>query len=214
MIYFFHNNLCVFIVTGIFSYLLGSIPFGPLFTRFAGLGDLRHIGSGNTGATNVLRTGRKGLAAATLLLDAAKGSIAVILTSVFFPHLSSQTSVIAALAAVIGHCYSVFLGFRGGKGVATGLGALLALSPTTGLFGCATWLCVAWITRISSAGALAAFIFMPIVASIKYGFSLQHSFIPITTFLISAFVVTRHHSNITRILSGKESKISTHKQTH
>ena len=211
MIYFFHNNLYVFIVTGIFSYLLGSIPFGPLFTRFAGLGDLRHIGSGNTGATNVLRTGRKGLAAATLLLDAVKGSIAVILASVFFPHLSSQTSAIAALAAVVGHCYSVFLCFRGGKGVATGLGTLLTLSPMTGLLGCAVWLCVAWLTRISSAGALAAFIFMPVIALIKYGFSFHHSFIPITTLFISIFVVARHHSNIARILSGKESKIGAHK---
>ena len=209
--FFFHNSFLVFMTTGILAYLLGSVPFGPILTSLAGAGNLRQIGSGNTGATNVLRTGHKGLAAATLFLDAAKGSVAVILFSALFPHLSSQTSAIAALAAVVGHCYSVFLCFRGGKGVATGLGTLLTLSPMTGLLGCAVWLCVAWLTRISSAGALAAFIFMPVIALIKYGFSFHHSFIPITTLFISIFVVARHHSNIARILSGKESKIGAHK---
>ncbi|MBR2124604.1 MAG: glycerol-3-phosphate 1-O-acyltransferase PlsY [Acetobacter sp.] len=212
----FHNDFCVFIVTGSLAYLLGSIPFGPILTKLAGLGDLRHIGSGNTGATNVLRTGHKSLAAATLVLDAAKGSVAVLLIPIIFPHLSLQTAVIAAFFAVFGHCYPVFLEFHGGKGVATGLGTILALSPITGILGCVLWLCAARFTHISSVGALSAFTLMPIIACINFfikdGLSFHQAFIPITTFLISSLVIARHRGNVTRLLSGKEPKIGMSKQ--
>ncbi|MGX7346080.1 glycerol-3-phosphate 1-O-acyltransferase PlsY [Acetobacter pasteurianus] len=190
------------------GYTLGSVPFGLLLTNLAGAGDLRKIGSGNIGATNVLRTGRKDLAAATLLLDAAKGFLAVAIAWIMTPpDFSDRTVTVAALAAVVGHCYPIFLGFRGGKGVATGLGAMLALSPLTGLAGCATWLGVAKLTRISSAGALAAFIIMPAVLLALYGFSFQASPKPLAAVLISVLVIARHHENIVRIFSGKEPRI-------
>jgi glycerol-3-phosphate acyltransferase PlsY len=190
------------------GYALGSVPFGLILTNLGGAGDLRSIGSGNIGATNVLRTGRKDLAAATLGLDAGKGFLAVLIAWVMTsPDYSDHTASLAALAAVVGHCFPVFLGFRGGKGVATGLGALLALSPITGLVGCAVWLSVAKLSRISSAGALAAFVVMPIVILALYGFSFQASPKPMATLLISLLVIARHHENIARILRGTESRI-------
>ena len=142
------------------GYLLGSIPFGVLLTRAGGAGDLRSIGSGNIGATNVLRTGRRGLAAGTLLLDGAKGALAVSLAAAF---AGSVWMPLAAIAAVVGHCFPVWLRLRGGKGVATGLGTLLALDWRMGLGACAVWLAVFAATRISSAGALAAFAAAPLL---------------------------------------------------
>ncbi|MBO1323764.1 glycerol-3-phosphate 1-O-acyltransferase PlsY [Acetobacter sp. TBRC 12305] len=195
------------------GYVLGSVPFGLLLTNLAGAGDLRKIGSGNIGATNVLRTGRKDLAAATLALDAAKGMLAVVTAWIMTPpDFSDYTSTVAAIAAVIGHCYPIFLGFRGGKGVATGLGVMLALSPLTGLAGCAVWLGVARLTRISSAGALSAFIAMPVVILALYGFSFQTSPKPLATVLISLLVLARHHENIGRILSGTEPRVGEKKR--
>src|ERR1043166_1476393 len=131
------------------GYLLGSIPFGLVLTRLAGLGDIRKIGSGNIGATNVLRTGNKPLALAVLLLDSGKGAVAVLLAARF----GENPALAAAVGAVLGHLYPVWLGFKGGKGVATTLGTLLALSWPVGLIGCAVWLLVALIFRISSAAA-------------------------------------------------------------
>ncbi len=141
------------------SYLLGSVPFGVVITRALGLGDLRKIGSGNIGATNVLRTGNKGAALATLLLDSGKGAMAVILAYALGIDFAAPY---AGLAAFLGHLYSAFLGFKGGKGVATYLGTLLAIAPLAGLLACASWLAVALTIRISSASALAASVLAPV----------------------------------------------------
>ena len=178
------------------GYLAGSIPFGLILTRFAGLGDIRAVGSGNIGATNVLRTGRRGLAAGTLLLDAAKGAAAVSLVGYF---AGPVWMPLAAMAAVVGHCFPVWLGFRGGKGVATGLGALLALDWHVGVLACATWLAVFAVTRISSAGALAAFAVAPIAAAL-----LSPPFWWVAPLGIAALVWARHHANIRRLLAGTE----------
>ncbi|KGB23989.1 Acyl-phosphate:glycerol-3-phosphate O-acyltransferase PlsY [Acetobacter tropicalis] len=191
------------------GYVLGSVPFGLILTNLAGAGDLRKIGSGNIGATNVLRTGRKDLAAATLGLDAAKGLLAVLIAWIMTPpDFADRITSVTALAVVVGHCYPIFLGFKGGKGVATGLGAMLALSPLTGLAGCAAWLGIARLTRISSAGAIAAFIVMPVVNWALYGFSFQASPKPMATLLISILVLARHHANIGRILNGTEPRVA------
>jgi glycerol-3-phosphate acyltransferase PlsY len=180
--------------------LLGSIPFGLLLTRAAGLGDIRAIGSGNIGATNVLRTGRRGLALATLLLDAGKGAAAVQMAPLVFG--STIWMPLAAVAAVVGHCFTPWLGFKGGKGVATGLGVLLALDWRIGVISCATWLLVALTTRMSSAGALAAFLISPATA---------WWFLPpfwwIAPWAVALLVFYRHEANIKRILEGTEPKI-------
>jgi len=183
------------------GYLAGSIPFGLVLTRLAGLGDIRKIGSGNIGATNVLRTGNKPLAAATLILDAGKGGfIALALLLAGFP----QEAVLAGVAAVFGHNFPIWLGFKGGKGVATTLGVLTALSWPVGIVCCATWLVVAAIFRISSLSALVALALSPI-----YAWYLA----PGMPMLIwAALVLTilsfiRHHANIRRLLTGEEPKI-------
>jgi len=147
------SGASVLMVVAALAYLLGSIPFGVVITRAMGLGDLRAVGSGNIGATNVLRTGNKGAAAATLILDAAKGGIAVLIARAVVGEDAAQ---VAALAAFLGHLFPVWLGFRGGKGVATFLGTLLALAWPVGLAACGTWAVVVALTRISSMGALAA----------------------------------------------------------
>ena len=180
------------------SYLIGSIPFGLILTRMAGLGDIRAIGSGNIGATNVLRTGRRGLAAGTLLLDAAKGAASVQAAGLF---AGTQWMPLAAILVVIGHCFPVWLRFRGGKGVATGLGALLALDWRVGLLACAAWLAVFAVTRISSAGALAAFAIAPLAAA-----SLSPGKWWIAPLAIAILVWSRHHANIGRLLAGTEPK--------
>jgi glycerol-3-phosphate acyltransferase PlsY len=185
--------------TAALGLLCGSIPFGLLLTRAAGLGDIRAIGSGNIGATNVLRTGHRGLAAATLLLDAAKGAAAVQLTAILF---GTQWMPLAALSAVVGHCFTPWLAFKGGKGVATGLGALLALDWRLGVVACATWLVVALATRVSSAAALAAFAISPLVAA---------WWLPaywwVAPLAIAALVFWRHQGNIRRLLAGTEARI-------
>jgi glycerol-3-phosphate acyltransferase PlsY len=178
------------------GYLLGTIPFGLLLTRAAGLGDVRNIGSGNIGATNVLRTGNRPLAAATLLLDGLKGAAAVLLGS----QLAGATGAFAAgLAAVLGHMFPVWLKFRGGKGVATGFGVLFAAAWPAGIGAGAVWLAVAWLSRMSSAGALAAFALAPPLAWLSAG--------PATgllILLISALIFVRHDQNIRRLLAGTE----------
>jgi len=141
--------------------LLGSVPFGLLLTRAAGLGDIRKLGSGNIGATNVLRTGRRDLAAATLVLDAGKGAAAVLLAAAVWGPLAGA---VAGVAAVVGHLFTPWLGFQGGKGVATALGTLLALAFPAGLAACGLWLATAKLTRISSAAALVAFALAPLLA--------------------------------------------------
>lgn len=176
------------------AYAIGSIPFGLLLTRAAGLGDIRRIGSGNIGATNVLRTGRRGLAAATLLLDGGKGALAALLFPLHAPA--------AAFAVVVGHCAPVFLRFRGGKGVATGLGALLGLDWRIGAIACATWLAAAAATRRSSAAALAAFAVATVAA-----LALAPGRASLAVAAIALLVVARHHANIRRLIAGTEPAI-------
>ncbi|GBR68834.1 glycerol-3-phosphate 1-O-acyltransferase PlsY [Gluconobacter kanchanaburiensis] len=189
------------------SYVIGSIPFGLLLTALSGGGDIRKIGSGNIGATNVLRTGRRGLAAATLLLDALKGAAAVLIARFFFPGASEMTMAVATVAVVLGHCFPVWLGFRGGKGVATGLGTLWVLSWPVGLACCVIWLLVARLSRISSAGALAAFLLAPVLMVFLSGKPVS-SPVPIATLLVSLLIWVRHAGNIGRLLTGREPRVT------
>ena len=180
------------------AYLLGSVPFGLILTRLAGHGDIRSIGSGNIGATNVLRTGSKPLAASTLLLDGGKGAAAVLIAA----HWGPDMAIVAALGVLLGHLFPVWLRFRGGKGVATGLGILLGLSWPAGGLACATWLAVAGIGRYSSLSALAAFALAPawlwlLAEPQKMEFSI----------LMAVLVWLRHVGNIRRLLGGTEPRI-------
>lgn len=187
------------IFVAVASYLLGSVPFGLVIARVMGLGDLRQIGSGNIGATNVLRTGSKSAALATLLLDAGKGGIAVLLARYFVGEDAAQ---LAGLAAFIGHIFPVWLNFNGGKGVATYLGTLLALSFVAGFAACMTWLAFALLFRISSLAALAAAALMPLWLHL-----LGLPDYVMLTALLGALIWMRHAGNIRRILSGTEKKI-------
>jgi glycerol-3-phosphate acyltransferase PlsY len=189
----------VAILVCILGYLLGSIPFGLLLTKLAGVGDIRGIGSGNIGATNVLRTGRKGLAAGTLLLDGLKGAAAVLIARAC---VDPDIALFAGLAAVLGHLFPIWLEFKGGKGVATGLGVLIAAAWPVGLAACAVWLMVAAIVRLSSLAALAAFASAPCVALILEDFSLVK-----LAFTIAVLVFVRHQANIRRLLAGTEPRI-------
>jgi glycerol-3-phosphate acyltransferase PlsY len=183
----------------LFGYVLGSIPFGMVLARVMGLGNLREIGSGNIGATNVLRTGNKTAAALTLVFDAAKGAIAVLIARAMG---GEDTAQIAGLAAMIGHCYPIWLKFQGGKGVATFLGILLALSFPVGLAACAAWLVGALTTRISSMGALVAAA-ASTFAMVFLGYGIGLALGAILTLLI----FWRHRANISRIKAGTEPKI-------
>ncbi|AFW00454.1 glycerol-3-phosphate acyltransferase [Gluconobacter oxydans] len=189
------------------AYGLGSIPFGLILTAVTGGGDIRQIGSGNIGATNVLRTGRKGLAAATLLLDALKGALAVFLALRLGGDQPSLAMAVAAVAVVIGHCFPVWLGFRGGKGVATGLGTIWVLSWPVGVACCVVWLVVARLSRISSAGALSAFLVAPILMVIVKGQGVNAP-IPAATAFIALLIWIRHYGNIVRLLSGNEPRVN------
>ncbi|WP_374295266.1 glycerol-3-phosphate 1-O-acyltransferase PlsY [Sphingomonas sp.] len=182
----------------LFGYLLGSIPFGIILTRLAGAGDLRQIGSGNIGATNVLRTGRKGLAAATLLLDLVKGFAAVAIVA----HLSPGDAPLAAAAAFIGHCYPVWLRFRGGKGVATLMGVVLALHWPIGLVFAGVWLGLLGTLRISAVAGMAAAISAPVAAAAFGRFDLVMLLIA-----LALIVVWKHGDNIERLLAGTEPRI-------
>lgn len=200
-------------IAAIMAYLLGSVPFGLFLTRFFGAGDLRKIGSGNIGATNVLRTGRKGLAAATLLLDGLKGVLAVLLARKLCPEGVAMAVAVAGLLAVIGHCFPVWLRFRGGKGVASGLGVILAMCWPAGLACCVIWLAVARLTRISSAGALAAFIAAPVLMPLLSR-NPVFSPVPIAMALITLLIILRHRDNIARIIAGRESQIQINHPPH
>ncbi len=182
------------------GYLLGSIPFGLLLTRIARAGDLRSIGSGNIGATNVLRTGRKGLAAATLLLDGGKGAAAAVIGKMYGP----DVMVLAAAGAFLGHLFPVWLKFRGGKGVATFLGALLGIDPLTGLACCATWLITAGLFRISSLAALVTAAAAPLIAWALIDFQVMELAV-----FFAVLIFIRHAANIRRLLAGQEPKIGT-----
>ena len=187
------------------GYLLGSVPFGLVITRAAGLGDIREIGSGNIGATNVLRTGRKDLALATLVLDSGKGALAVVLIG-FLSGWQTLPMALAGAAAFLGHCFPVWLRFKGGKGVATFLGTLLALKWWAGLVACAIWLAAALLFRMSSLSALIAAAVIPIVLLIA-----GHTILAGAVGFMTVLVFIRHRDNISRILSGREPKIGARK---
>jgi glycerol-3-phosphate acyltransferase PlsY len=181
-----------------FGYLLGSIPFGLLLTRAAGLGDVRNIGSGNIGATNVLRTGNKGLAAATLLLDMLKGTAAVLIAGIY----GAEFAIAAGLGAFIGHLFPVWLGFKGGKGVATYIGVLAGLMWQAALLFCAIWVVVAFALRYSSLSAFAACIVTPIALYFWGRPDLAILFAG-----LSVVVFIKHRANISRLIAGTEGKI-------
>jgi glycerol-3-phosphate acyltransferase PlsY len=187
------------ILVAVLAYLLGSVPFGVVITRALGLGDLRAIGSGNIGATNVLRTGHKGAAAATLILDAAKGGVAVLIARAAMGEDAAQ---VAGLFAFLGHLFPIWLGFRGGKGVATFLGTLLALAWPVGMAACATWAATAALTRYSSLSALVAAALAPVWALL-----LGQGAMVALVVLLAALVVFRHSANIKRLRAGTEPRI-------
>lgn len=195
----FDAPLAVLLLWAVVGYLMGSIPYGMVLARVMGLGNLRDIGSGNIGATNVLRTGNKTAAALTLILDAAKGAIALLLARHFAGETAAQ---IAALAAMVGHCYPVWLKFQGGKGVATFLGILLAFAWPVGIASCLVWLLAAALTRMSSMGGLASASASSIlVVLLGYGYGL------VMALLLGALMFWRHRGNIARIKAGIEPKI-------
>ena len=203
-------------IAAIAGYLLGSIPFGLLITNAAGLGDVRKIGSGSIGATNVLRTGRRELAALTLLLDALKGFAAVMLARTVLqswfpadPQTALYASYVAGLAAFIGHCFPVWLGFKGGKGVATMIGVLFGLAWPVGVVFCLVWLLIALTQRISSVSAITAAVTAPIFAYVSFlmGWAPEGVTFALVVALLSILLIVRHHANIARLMAGTEPKI-------
>jgi acyl phosphate:glycerol-3-phosphate acyltransferase len=189
------------LLTLLLGYGLGSIPFGLVLTRLAGLGDVRTIGSGNIGATNVLRTGRKGLAAATLILDAAKGAAPVFITAAIWPEMP-QLVPLAGLAAFLGHLYPVWLAFRGGKGVATLIGVVAALLWPAAIALALVWILAMLLTRYSSVGGMAGAIAAPIVAAVLGRIDLAILFTG-----LALLVLWKHRANIGRLLEGTEPKV-------
>lgn len=198
----------ILFISAIIGYLFGSVPFGLVIVRMAGLGDIRKIGSGNIGATNVLRTGRKDLALMTLVFDVGKAGFAAILAQYLFQ--SQLAGLIAGLFGVLGHNFPVWLKFKGGKGVASTLGMMLATSPMVGLCTCLTWLAVAFTLKYSSLSALVALVLSPI-----YALFLQKGdtevFVLCYTFLALLSII-RHRQNIARLLNGTETKIKVKKK--
>lgn len=198
---FIESQTGMAVAVGLLAYLLGAIPFGLLLTRAAGLGDVRSIGSGNIGATNVLRTGNKGLAAATLLLDAGKGIFAVLLVR----WLATEPwwlELVAAGAVLVGHCYPIWLGFKGGKGVATFFGIAFILWWPIGTIAAVLWLGVTALTRISSAGGLAAAAGAPIAAYLLGAGDLALFFLG-----VALLIAWKHRANIGRLANGTEPRI-------
>lgn len=190
-------------LVAVLAYLLGSVPFGVVITRALGLGDLRSIGSGNIGATNVLRTGNRGAALATLLLDAAKGGVAVLIARYTVGEDAAQ---LAGLAAFLGHLFPVWLGFKGGKGVATFLGTLLALAWPVGLAACATWAVAAAVWRISSLAALVA-----AALSGLWLFMFDQGYMLVLVFVLTVLIYVKHWPNLQRLKAGTEPKIGAKK---
>jgi len=195
----------IYVISAVFGYLLGSVPFGLVLCKLAGLGDIRNIGSGNIGATNVLRTGNKALALATLLLDSGKGAIAVLIILYF---VDFNAAMLAGFFALVGHCYPVWLKFKGGKGVATTLGTLLALSPILGAITCVVWLLMALIFRVSSLAALVAVGITPLIA--HYLFANPN--LSGLCAMIATLVYLKHRDNIKRLFAGQEPRIGNKKK--
>ena len=192
------SPLVLLIVAGL-AYLLGSIPFGVVVTRAMGLGDVRAIGSGNIGATNVLRTGSKPAALLTFLLDAAKGGLAALAAGAL---LGQDAAQVAGLAAFLGHLWPVWLGFRGGKGISTFLGVVLALAWPAGLLACAAWAATAALTRYSSLSGLVAAALSPVFA-----WATGRPDLVILTIALAVLIFVRHHANIRRLIAGTEPRI-------
>ncbi len=188
----------------IIGYLCGSVPFGLLLTRAAGLGDIRAIGSGNIGATNVLRTGNRWLAAATLVLDAAKAALPVMVARYYW---GEQAAMVAGIGAFVGHCFPVWLNFKGGKGVAVMIGSLLALSWPVGLIFCAVWLVIAWAQRVSSLAALTAAATAPL-----FGYVVVSEWLAGTAAVMALLLFFQHRANIARLVAGTEPKIGSEKK--
>lgn len=205
------NSTTILIFDFLLGYVLGSIPFGLLLTKYAGLGDVRNIGSGNIGATNVLRTGNKALAAATLACDMLKGTAAVLIAARFmyyeWPFTAGLGSMVAGLGAFIGHIFPVWLKFKGGKGVATFLGVLLGLVWQAALAAAAVWVVVAVLSRYSSLSALAATAASPVIL-----YFLGYPPVAVLFLIIAVIVWWKHSENISRLISGKESKIGSKKK--
>ncbi len=193
------NEFLPFILALALGYLFGSIPFGLILTRAAGLGDIRNIGSGNIGATNVLRTGNKKVAAATLVLDAFKAVAPVLIARYFW---GEEPAMLAAVGAFLGHCFPVWLGFKGGKGVAVMIGSLLALAWPVGLIFCAVWLLIAFTRKISSLSALTAAATAPIFAYV-----LGNDRLAVTVLFLALLLFFQHRENIARLLKGTEPRI-------
>ena len=188
-----------FILGFAISYLIGSIPFGLILTKLSGAGDLRAIGSGNIGATNVLRTGRKSLALATLLLDGLKGALPVWIGGIFGPDMA----VVAGLGAVVGHCFPVWLKFNGGKGVATAAGVILSMTPLAGLLALVIFLVIVALTRYVSLGSVLA-----AISAAPIAFLLGHHQPAELFLLIALIIIVKHQANIRRLLRREESKVS------
>lgn len=201
-----HAAPAVLIACAVGGYLLGSIPFGLILTRLAGLGDIRQIGSGNIGATNVLRTGRRDIAAATLAADAAKGALAVLVAGWL---VSPLGAAVAGGAAFLGHLFPVWLGFRGGKGVATFYGVMLAAAWPAGLAAGATWTVMAGVFRYSSLASLVSAVLGPVFVGLLNGWGLPAFWLAV---FMAVLVFVRHRENIERLIEGKEPKIGAEKK--
>lgn len=198
-------DLLPLLYAAVFGYLCGSVPFGLLLTRAAGLGDIRAIGSGNIGATNVLRTGNRWIAAATLILDAAKAAVPVLLASRLW---GADAAMLAAIGAFLGHCFPAWLGFKGGKGVAVFIGSLLALAWPVGLIFCAVWLFIAFARKTSSLAALTAGATAPIFAYV-----VVNEWLAGTTAVMALLLFFQHRENIARLIAGTEPTIGGSKKT-
>lgn len=190
------------VFAAVLGFALGSIPFGLLLTRAAGLGDVRKIGSGSIGATNVLRTGNKGLAAATVLLDAAKAVVPILIARAVWPHGDGLTESVAAVAAVTGHCFTPWLAFKGGKGFASAAGALLALAWPVMLACALLWAITLYVSRISSVSSLVTVIAAPVIVSM-----MGYPQVVAPLIAIAAIVVVQHRANIGRLLRGEEPRV-------
>ncbi|UYO00395.1 MAG: glycerol-3-phosphate 1-O-acyltransferase PlsY [Devosia sp.] len=194
------TDILSLVLAAVLGYLSGSIPFGLLLTRAAGLGDIRNIGSGNIGATNVLRTGNRQIAAATLVLDALKAVVPILLARYFW---GEDAARLAALGAFLGHCFPVWLGFKGGKGVAVMIGSLLALAWPVGLIFCAVWLLIAFARKMSSLAALTAAATAPIFAYV-----LNNERLALVVLGLALLLFFQHRENIARLLKGTEPTIN------